>query len=86
VHIFSGLRVALALAFILMVASELIGSSNRLGLGFLILSADAGGRFDLMFAAILAIAVLGFAADRLLLEVRRRLLAGIVLMEEARRG
>lgn len=86
VPIFSGLRVALALAFILMVASELIGSSNRLGLGFLILSADAGGRFDLMFAAILAIAVLGFAADRLLLTVRRRLLAGSVLLEEARRG
>lgn len=81
VHIFGGLRVGLALAFILMLASELIGSSNRLGLGFLILSADAGGRFDVMFASILAIAILGFAADRLLLWVRGRLLAGYVVLE-----
>ncbi len=83
VHIFSGLRVSLALAFILMLASEFIGSSNRLGLGFLILNADAGGRFDIMFAAILAIAILGYTADRLLLWFRRRLLAGYVVMEES---
>lgn len=83
VHIFGGLRVSLALAFILVLASELIGSSNRLGLGFLIITADAGGRFDIMFAAILAIAILGFAADRLLLWLRRRLLAGYVVMEES---
>lgn len=83
VHIFSGLRVSLALAFILMLASELIGSSNRLGLGYLIVTADAGGRFDMMFAAILAIAILGFAADRLLLWCRGRLLAGFVVLEEA---
>ena len=83
VHIFGGLRVSLALAFILMLASELIGSSNRLGLGFLLLNADAGGRFDIMFASILAIAILGFTADRVLLWVRRRLLAGYALAEES---
>jgi ABC-type nitrate/sulfonate/bicarbonate transport system permease component len=86
VHIFGGLRVALALAFILMLASELIGSSNRLGLGFLLLNADAGGRFDIMFAAILAIAVLGFAADRALLAIRGRLLAGYAVTEETVHG
>jgi ABC-type nitrate/sulfonate/bicarbonate transport system permease component len=83
VHIFGGLRVSLALALILMVASELIGSSNRLGLGFLIINADAGGRFDIMFAAIVAIAILGFAADRLLLGLRKRWLAGYAVMEES---
>lgn len=82
VHIFSGLRVSLALAFILMLASELIGS-NRLGLGFLIMAADAGGRFDVMFAAILAIAVLGFGADRLLLGIRRKVLAGYEITEQS---
>jgi len=86
VHIFGGLRVSLALAFILMLASELIGSSDRLGLGFLIITADAGGRFDMMFASILAIAILGFGADRLLLWVRRRLLAGYVVMEDSAHG
>jgi ABC-type nitrate/sulfonate/bicarbonate transport system permease component len=85
-HIFAGLRVSLALAFILMLASELIGSSNRLGLGFLLLNADASGRFDVMFAAILAIAVLGFAADRALLGVRRRLLPGYVVTEGSVHG
>ena len=82
-QIVSGLRVALALAFILMVTSEMIGSSNRTGLGFLILAADAGGRFDLMFASVTVIACLGFAADRALLWARRRLLAGQVAAEEA---
>jgi NitT/TauT family transport system permease protein len=75
-QIFTGLRVALALAFILMFASETIGSSTRVGLGYLIISAETGGRFDLMFASIATIAVLGFASDRFLLEVRRRALRG----------
>jgi ABC-type nitrate/sulfonate/bicarbonate transport system permease component len=75
-QMFNGLRVALALSFILMLASELMGSSNRTGLGFLILSADAGGRFDLMFAAIAAIAALGLTCDRLLLAARRALVHG----------
>jgi len=80
-QIFTGLRVALALAFILMFSSEMVGSSNRTGLGFLILSADAGGRFDRMLAAVAAIAILGFARDRLLLWVRGRLLAGQLVAE-----
>ncbi|MDR7554199.1 MAG: ABC transporter permease [Armatimonadota bacterium] len=86
VQIFSGLRVALALAFILVLASELVGSSNRLGLGFLLVSADASGRTALMFAALVAIGVLGFGADRLLSHLRRRLLAGYLLAEETPRG
>ncbi len=82
-QVFTGLRVALALAFILMFSSEMIGSSNRTGLGFLILSADAGGRFDRIYAAILAIALLGFGADRLLLWLRERLLGGWLHAEAA---
>lgn len=85
-HIFAGLRVSLALAFILMFSSEMIGSSNRTGLGFLILSADSGGRFDIMFAAITAIAILGFGSDRVLLWARRKLLPGWVVAEEAQHG
>jgi ABC-type nitrate/sulfonate/bicarbonate transport system permease component len=84
-QIFTGLRVALALAFILMFSSEMIGSSNRTGLGFLILNADASARFDRMFAAVVAIAILGFASDRILLWVRSRLLVG-QLVAEADRG
>jgi ABC-type nitrate/sulfonate/bicarbonate transport system permease component len=72
--VFAGVRVALALSFILMFASEMIGSSNRVGLGFLIIVADAGGRFDQVFAAVTAIAVIGFGSDRLLLWLRSRLM------------
>jgi ABC-type nitrate/sulfonate/bicarbonate transport system permease component len=85
-RIFAGLRVGLAIAFILMFSSEMIGSSNRTGLGFLILSADAAGRYDLMFASIAAIAVLGFGTDRLLLWLRRVLLPGQVAAEETPGG
>lgn len=84
-QIFTGLRVALAMAFLLMFSSEMIGSSNRTGLGFLILNADTGGRFDIMFAAVVAIAVLGFTADRLLLWARRWLIPWRQAAEEAGR-
>jgi ABC-type nitrate/sulfonate/bicarbonate transport system permease component len=80
-QIFTGLRVALALAFILMFSSEMIGSSNRTGLGYVILSADAAGRFDRVYAAVAAIALLGFASDRLLLWLRDRLLVGQLVAE-----
>jgi ABC-type nitrate/sulfonate/bicarbonate transport system permease component len=85
-QVFAGLRVALALAYVMVFASEIIGSSNRTGLGFLIINADASGRFDLMFAAIVVIALLGFASDRLLLWLRRKLLTGHLIAEELHRG
>jgi ABC-type nitrate/sulfonate/bicarbonate transport system permease component len=85
-HIFTGLRVALALAFMLMFSSEMIGSSNRTGLGFLILNADSGGRYDTVFAAVVTIAVLGFGSDRLLIWARRRLLPGERAVQDGEHG
>jgi len=73
-HVVGGLRIALALAFILMFASEAIGTAHRAGLGFLVIFAESGGRFDLMLSAIATIGLLGFAADRLLLVAARRVL------------
>lgn len=73
-HILGGLRISLALAFILMFASEAIGTAHRAGLGFLVTFAESGGRHDLMLAAIATIGFLGFAADRLLLVAARRVL------------
>jgi len=72
--IFDGLRVSLGLTFVMMFSAEMIGSSNGLGLGFLILTADMAGRTDLMFVSIFIIALLGFLFDRILLAVRARLL------------
>jgi ABC-type nitrate/sulfonate/bicarbonate transport system permease component len=69
--ILTGLRVALALSFILLFAAEMVGS--RSGLGWLIKQAEQGLRFDLMYVSILTIALLGWAGDTLLRVARERL-------------
>ncbi|MFN2643421.1 MAG: ABC transporter permease, partial [Burkholderiales bacterium] len=63
-QIFAGLRVALALSFIVMFAAEMINA--RSGLGHLIREAENSMRFDLMYVSLLTIAILGYASDRLL--------------------
>lgn len=70
--IFAGLRVALALSFIVMFATEMINS--RSGLGHLIQEAENSLRFDLMYVSLVTIAILGYAGDRLLRAARHRLL------------
>ena len=68
-QIFAGMRVALALSFIVMFAAEMINA--RSGLGHLIREAEMSARFDLMYVSLLAIAILGYAGDRLLRFLRR---------------
>ena len=71
--IFSGLRVSLALSFIVMFATEMINA--RSGLGHLIRDAENSLRFDLMYVSLASIAILGYAGDRLLSLVREKALA-----------
>jgi ABC-type nitrate/sulfonate/bicarbonate transport system permease component len=71
---FVGLRVGLSMAFVLLFSSELI--SAQAGFGYLITQGDEAGRYDIMFAGIVAFAVLGFISDRILMIVRRRALRG----------
>ena len=73
-QIFNGLRIGLALSFVVMFVAEMVSSSE--GLGYLIVFADQNERFDIVYVAIITIGVIGFAADRLLLLVRNRLLVG----------
>ena len=61
-ELLNGIRTALALSFILLVSSELIVA--REGLGYLIGYLGANGSYDAMFAVVLTVAFLGFAADR----------------------
>src|SRR3954453_21216425 len=61
-ELLNGIRTALALAFILLVSSELIAAQN--GLGYLIGYLGADGSYPGMFAAVMTVALLGFAADR----------------------
>ena len=67
-----GARVGMGMAFIVLVAAELIASSA--GLGFLISDARYNFRTDQMFLGMGMIGVLGFALNKALLEVERRLL------------
>ena len=71
-EILNGIRTALALAFILLVSSELIVA--REGLGYLIGYLGANGTYDAMFAVVLTVAFLGFAADRAYQALAERLL------------
>ena len=71
--IFAGMRVALALSFIVMFAAEMINA--RTGLGYLIRIAENSLRFDLMYVSLLSIAILGYAGDRLVRFAHSRLLA-----------
>ena len=72
-QIFAGLRVSLALSFIVMFAAEMINA--RSGLGHMIRTAENSLRFDLMYVSLLSIAILGYAGDRLLRFARHRTLA-----------
>jgi ABC-type nitrate/sulfonate/bicarbonate transport system permease component len=71
--IFAGMRVSLALSFIVMFAAEMINANS--GLGHMIRIAENSLRFDLMYVSLLAIAILGYAGDRLVRYSQRRLLA-----------
>lgn len=79
-QLFAGFRISLAHAFIVLFAAELIGSHS--GLGVLIADGEDAARFDLMFAAILAFAILGFVSDRILMAIRKRMLKGTALGTE----
>jgi len=70
--VFAGMRVSLALSFIVMFATEMINA--RSGLGHLIREAENSLRFDLMYVSLLTIAILGYAGDRLLRFSRQRFL------------
>jgi NitT/TauT family transport system permease protein len=71
-EIFAGVRVALALSFVLLVSAEMIGA--RQGIGYLIAFLGEQGEYAGMFAAIFTLIAFGFTADRLYLAFVRRVL------------
>ena len=69
-QLITGLRITLGVAWLVVVAAEMIAVSS--GLGFLIIDArNAGNRYDLVVAGMVAIGVIG-----LLLDLLMRSLAG----------
>ncbi|MET0312368.1 MAG: ABC transporter permease [Burkholderiaceae bacterium] len=71
--VFTGLRNGLGLAWMFMVAAELIAATN--GLGYLLTDGRETGRADLVFVAIGLLAVLGKLSDTGMARLERRLLA-----------
>lgn len=71
--IFTGLRAALSLGWMFLVAAELIASTQ--GLGYLLSDGRETGRVDLVFIAILSLALMGKISDSLLRAIERRVLA-----------
>ena len=60
----SGLRLALAQAWLFLVAAELIASS--MGLGFLLVDSQNNGRMDRLYLAIILLGILGKTTDSLI--------------------
>ena len=71
-ELLNGIRTALALAFILLVSSELIVAQK--GFGYLIGFLGANGSYEGMFAVVLTVAFLGFACDRIYQAFMHRML------------
>jgi len=71
-ELLNGIRTALALAFILLVSSELIVAQK--GFGYLIGSLGANGSYDAMYAVVFTVAFLGFADDRIYQTIVQRVL------------
>lgn len=70
--VFTGLRAGLSLAWMFVVAAELIAASN--GLGFMLVEGQSTMRPDRVLVSLLAFAILGRGSDTLLATLERRLL------------
>lgn len=68
--IFAGLRVSLSLALILMVISELVGSTN--GIGFQLISAQRNFSLPEMWAGIVLLGILGYVLNAALVFAQNR--------------
>lgn len=71
--IFVGMRLALASAFLVIVAAEAIAAQE--GIGFLIWNSRTFFRTDFMFVGILCFGILGFVSDRLWMLLGRTFLS-----------
>lgn len=68
--VLAGLRISLSVAFVLLVASEIVGAVQ--GVGYLIQLSQMVYRADHMFVGLFFLGVLGFSADRLFVTVVHR--------------
>ncbi|RZS85529.1 ABC transporter permease [Pigmentiphaga kullae] len=70
--IMSGIRVALPLSMVVVIITEMIGDST--GLGYYIAYASASFMYAESYAGVIAVALIGFTLDRLLVALRGRII------------
>ena len=70
--IFAGLRIALAVAFIVLVAAEFV--ATKTGIGYMIWNSWELLQVDIMFAGIVTIGLLGLVSSLIFEEVQRRVI------------
>lgn len=73
--IITGVRIGMGIAWMTLVAAELVGVKNGYGLGYMIMTARDLARFDLLVAGIVVIGLVGFLFDWLIRLAEKRLLA-----------
>ena len=70
--IFAGLRIAVAVAFIVLVAAEFV--STKVGIGYMIWNSWELLQVDIMFCGIVTIGILGLITSALLQELERKII------------
>jgi NitT/TauT family transport system permease protein len=70
--IFAGIRIAMAVSFIVLVAAEFVASKN--GIGYLIWNSWELLQVDIMFVGIVAVGVLGLITSVLMQELERKVI------------
>jgi ABC-type nitrate/sulfonate/bicarbonate transport system permease component len=72
--IFTGLRIALGLSWVMSIAAEMVAVQS--GLGYALMNSYTVYRYDILIAAMISFAVLGFVSDRLVILIQSRVLKG----------
>lgn len=71
-HIFTGMRISLAISLIMVVISEMVASVD--GIGFFILNAERSFRVLEMYAGVITLGLLGYLLNWLFVRLERRVL------------
>lgn len=71
-QILSGMRIALSVAFVMMVVTELVAATN--GIGYVTLQAQQSFRVPLMWSGMLLLGILGVVVNGVFILVERRML------------
>lgn len=71
-HIFTGMRIALGFSWVLTISAEMMAA--KVGIGKLIFGYGESGAYAYMFAGIIAIVAVAYAADRAMVRIMGRVL------------